>query len=102
MAERGVCVINSIHHWDWQARQLALVAAGWWDASQPTRNWGQKASVAPYTFSSHNLGWCREREKIDWQEAPKFDCQPVADDFYFFVVPRQFLQAIGEWSENDS
>jgi len=27
------------------------------------------------------LGWCREREKIDWQEPHKFDC----NDFYFLL-----------------
>jgi len=29
------------------------------------------------------LGWCREREKIDWQEARKFDCRLVRTIFSF-------------------
>jgi len=27
------------------------------------------------------LRWCRQREKIDWQEPPKFDCQLVQTTF---------------------
>jgi len=45
-------------------------------------------------------GWCQQREKIDWQEALKFDCQLVPTIFLFFVVPRQFSKDIGEWPEN--
>jgi len=45
------------------------------------------------------LGWCQLREKIDWQEARKFDCR-WCGQFLFFVVPRQFSQGIGEWPEN--
>jgi len=29
------------------------------------------------------IGWCREREKIDWQEARKFDCRLVRKIFIF-------------------
>jgi len=29
------CWCYQQHHWDWQARQLAFFAAGWWDGSQP-------------------------------------------------------------------
>jgi len=45
------------------------------------------------------LGWCREREKIDWQEARKFDCRLVRTIF-IFVVPHKFSQDICEWPEN--
>jgi len=30
-----------------------------------------------------SVGWCRQREKIDWQEARKFDCQLVRTIFIF-------------------
>jgi len=50
--------------------------------------------IFPKHFSNHNLredtyscphwlGWCHEREKIDWQEAHKFDCQLVRTIFIF-------------------
>jgi len=29
------------------------------------------------------LGWCRQREKIDWQEVSKFDCRLVQTIFIF-------------------
>jgi len=38
---------------------------------------------------SFSQGWCRQREKIDWQEPGKFDCRLVRTIF-IFVVPRQF------------
>jgi len=41
-------------------------------------------------------GWCQQREKIDWQEQPKFDCWLVQKIFIFFVVPHQFSQDIGK------
>jgi len=44
-------------------------------------------------------GWCREREKIDWQEPRKFDCRLVRTIF-IFVVLRQFSQVVGKWPEN--
>jgi len=36
-----------------------------------------------------SLGWCRQREKIDWQEPRKFDCRLVV-----------LHQVVGEWLEN--
>jgi len=45
-------------------------------------------------------GWCQQREKIDWQEPLKFNCQLVRSIFIFFVIPRQFSQHIDEWLEN--
>jgi len=53
------------------------------------------------------LGWCQQREKIDWQEPRKFDCPLVrtifivnlivgwCGRFLFFVVPCQFSQDLG-------
>jgi len=32
------------------------------------------------------LGWCQEREKIDWQEPGKFDCWLVWMIFIFVVL----------------
>jgi len=29
------------------------------------------------------IGWCRQREKIGWQEQPKFDCRLVRTIFIF-------------------
>jgi len=47
------------------------------------------------------VGWCQQREKIDWQETHKFDCRlGWCGRFLFFVVPRQFSQVVGEWREN--
>jgi len=43
------------------------------------------------------IGWCREREKIDWQEPPKFDCRLVRTIFIFCCFARQ---DIGEWPKN--
>jgi len=31
------------------------------------------------------LGWCLQREKIDWQEARKIDCQLVRTIFLFLL-----------------
>jgi len=55
--------------------------------------------------SAQTIGWCREREKIDWQKPSKFDCRLVRT-ILFFVVLRQFSQVVGEklidgeWLEN--
>jgi len=46
-----------------------------------------------------SLGWCREREKIDWQEPRKFDCWMVRTIF-IFCCPPSFSQVVGEWPEN--
>jgi len=56
-----------------------------------------------FSFSSNctSLGWCRRREKIDWQEPRQFDLiVGWCGRFLFFVVPRQFSLDIGRWSEN--
>jgi len=50
-------------------------------------------------FGSPHIGWCRQREKIDWQEALKFDCRLVRTIF-IFCCSSQFSQDIGEWPEN--
>jgi len=42
------------------------------------------------------LGWCWKREKIDWQEACKFDCRLV-QMIFIFCCPSQ---EIGEWPQN--
>jgi len=34
-------------------------------------------------YLAKKVGWCRQREKIDWQEARKFDCQLVRTIFIF-------------------
>jgi len=31
------------------------------------------------------IGWCQQREKIDWQELGKFDCQLVWMIFIFLL-----------------
>jgi len=49
--------------------------------------------LTPATVLALGLGWCRQREKSDWQEGGKFDCRLVRT--IFFVVPRQFSQDIG-------
>jgi len=41
------------------------------------------------------LRWCRQREKIDWQEALHL-IVGWCGRFLFFVVPRQFSQIIGK------
>jgi len=61
------------------------------------------ASFCKHVFMINNLwcpcrGWCWQREKIDWQEARKFDCW--CGLFLFFVVPCQFSQDIGKWPQN--
>jgi len=55
--------------------------------------------VVGHNCETLSLGWCREREKIDWQEARKFDCRLVRTIF-IFVVPRKFSLDAGEWPEN--
>jgi len=45
------------------------------------------------------VGWCQQREKIDWWEACKFDSRLVWT-ILIFVVPHQFSPDIGEWPEN--
>jgi len=54
---------------------------------------------ANFIVGCWSVGWCWEREKIDWQETPKFDCRLVRTIF-LFVVPRQFSQVVGEWPQN--
>jgi len=49
--------------------------------------------------SDKGLGWFQLREKIDWQEPRKFDCQLVRTIF-IFVVRRQISKDVGEWPEN--
>jgi len=41
------------------------------------------------------LGWCRQREKSDWQEGGKFDCRLVRTIFIFC----HFSQDTGEWRD---
>jgi len=43
------------------------------------------------------LGWCREREKIDWQERRKFDCRLVRTIFIFCCPSVNFHKT---WLEN--
>jgi len=47
------------------------------------------------------LGWCREREKMDWQEALKFDCRLVRTIFIFLrgrkLIGRKPLILIVGW-----
>jgi len=43
------------------------------------------------------VGWCWEREKIDWQEARKFDCRLVRTIFIFCCPSSiRVVQAEGE------
>jgi len=42
------------------------------------------------------LGWCQEREKIDWQEPLKFG----ADNFYFLLSLVNFHQTVASGPEN--
>jgi len=59
-----------------------------------------RAGLGWLNLKQQGLGWCREREKIDWQEPHKFGCRLVRTIF-LFVVPQQFSQdIIGEWPEN--
>jgi len=47
----------------------------------------QSVQLGSPTFIGDNyceqLGWCQQREKIDWQEPSKFDCQLVRTIFIF-------------------
>jgi len=38
------------------------------------------------------LGWCQQREKIDWQETHKFDCQLAWMIFIFFCPSSIFTR----------
>jgi len=60
---------------------------------------GQSAFVPVGKLLCSLLGWCRQREKIDWQEPRKL-IVGWCGRFLFFVLPRQFSQDIGEWPEN--
>jgi len=40
------------------------------------------------------LGWCWQREKIDWQEARKFDCQLVRTIFSFLLSLVNFHKSL--------
>jgi len=45
---------------------------------------GQKLNYGPKFLPPYpELGWCQEREKIDWQEVCKFDCWLVRTIFIF-------------------
>jgi len=50
-------------------------------------------------FMGPRLGWCQEREKIDWQEPGKFDCWLVWMIF-IFCCPSSIFTSPGEWPEN--
>jgi len=42
---------------------------------------------------------CQQREKIDWQEAHKFDCW-LEGTIFIFCCPSSISQDIGEWPQN--
>jgi len=42
------------------------------------------------------VGWCWEREKIDWQELRKFDCQLVWTIFIFLLSLVNFHNTLSE------
>jgi len=42
----------------------------------------------------YKLGWCWEREKIDWQEPGKFDCRLVGMIFYFLLSLDNFHKTL--------
>jgi len=65
-------------------------------ASSNHRNFIPGHLLKSWKFRGFGPGWCRQREKIDWQEALKFDCRLVRT----IVVLRQFSQVVGEWLEN--
>jgi len=41
------------------------------------------------------VGWCRQREKIDWQEPSKFDCWLVRTIFIFVNFYKKLYLKIG-------
>jgi len=44
----------------------------------------ENVAISVYLFILAGLlGWCWQREKIDWQEPRKFDCQLVQTIFIF-------------------
>jgi len=43
----------------------------------------EKTDLFPLSWRHPRLGWCRQREKIDWQETRKFDCRLVRKIFIF-------------------
>jgi len=45
------------------------------------------------------VGWCRQREKIDWQESRKFDCRLVRTIFIFCCPSSIFTRL---WPENQT
>jgi len=45
---------------------------------------------APPYFFTQMVGWCRQREKIGWQEPGKFDCRLVRTIFNFCCPPSIF------------
>jgi len=45
-----------------------------------------KLSLPSSSLAAGITGWCREREKIDWQETCKFDCQ-LARTIFNFCCP---------------
>jgi len=47
--------------------------------------------VLPEGLAPNLVGWCRQREKIDWQEHRKFD---RADDFYFLLSLANFHKTL--------
>jgi len=57
-------------------------------------NGGSGASLAEGAFNSYScgggVGWCQQREKIDWQEPRKFDCWLVRTIFYFLLSSGNF------------
>jgi len=48
------------------------------------------AALYSKNICGQQLGWCREREKIDWQEGRKFDCRLVRTIFIFLLSLGQF------------
>jgi len=54
----------------------------------------------PRNLIGRNRGWCRQREKIDWQEQLKFDCRLVRTILFFCSIlgwcrPREKI----DWQE---
>jgi len=48
------------------------------------------------------VGWCRQREKMDWQEARKFDCWLVRTIFIFLLYLVNFHKTVARKSNFDS
>jgi len=42
----------------------------------------------------HQVGWCQQREKIDWQEARKFDYWLVRTIFIFCCPSSIFMKSL--------